>query len=124
MRKQSRSALFLIVHPKVEGDLRILSDFRDASITGSPYTRETGFIGTYFGVNVFSSNNITTSSENTTVYNNLLLGPRALVLMDKNPANMEIDMGHAVDRAVTFHVTKDYGTSVLNSESIVLAKSA
>jgi len=125
MRVNKRSANFLIVHPKVEGDLRILSDFRDASITGSSFTRESGFIGTYFGVNVFSSSNIQTATENSiTVYKNLLLGPRAIVLMDKTMASLDIDEGLAVDRSVTFHIVKDYGAQILNDESVIVVTTA
>ncbi len=124
MKTNKRKPYFFIVHTKVEGDLRILSDFRDASITGSSYTKETGFIGTYFGVNVFSTTNITTETVDTqTAYNNLLLGPRALAFMDKNPASLDIDMGLAIDRSVTFHVAKDYGVQLLNEESVIRVQS-
>lgn len=128
MRTDDRKAEVFIVHPKVEGDMRLLSDFRDASITGSPMTRESGFIGTYFGVNVFSTSNVTQDAEGAgaavVTYKNMLLAQRALVVLDKKGVELEIDAGLAIDRNVTFHVTKDYGVQVLNDESIRVVTSA
>lgn len=125
MRKKNRQALFFVVHPKVEGDLRDDDNFVDASYTGTSYTRETGYIGTYYGVNVFASNNIPSEEENgVDVYKNLLLGPRALAIMDKNPVTLDIDEERAVSRAVTFHVHTDYGVKLLNEESVVVVTSA
>lgn len=128
MRKLNRTPMFMIVHPKVEGDLRLLADFRDASITGSSFTRESGFIGTYFGVNVFSSNNIQSVDEgagaDVPTYKNLLMGARGLVLMDKTNASLDIDEGLAIDRSMTFHVVKDYGAELLNEESIFVVSTA
>ncbi len=124
MKTAKRKPVHFVVHTKVEGDMRLLSDFRDASVTGSPYTRLTGFIGTYFGVNIWSTTNIQTSTVNSqTAYNNILLGPRALVIMDKLATELKIDLGAAIERAVTFHVTKDYGVQNLNDESIIIVQS-
>jgi hypothetical protein len=58
------------------------------------------------------------------VYKNLLLGERALVLMDKTTASLDIDEGLAIDRAVTFHTVKDYGAQLLNDESVIVVTSA
>lgn len=125
MRQDKRKAVNLIIHPVQEGDLRALQQFTDASYLGSARVNETGFIGKFFGVDVYSSTNIGSVTENTvTVYKSLLLGERAAVLMDKKRPTIEMDRGSINDLSMTFLAYADYGVQLLNDEAVRILKSA
>lgn len=128
MRGDKRRGRNLVIHPAVEGHLREDDQFVDASKLGDDRVNRTGMIGTYFGVNVWVTTNVTEDEEgadsDVTVYNNLLLGDRALVLMDKMRPTFDIDRNLIENLSVTMVVHADYGVSVLNDESIRVVKSA
>lgn len=128
MRGDKRRGRNLVIHPAVEGHLRDDDQFVDASKLGDDRVNRTGMIGTYFGVNVWVTTNVTEDEEgagdDVTVYNNLLLGDRALVLMDKMRPTFDIDRNLIENLSVTMVVHADYGISVLNDESIRVVKSA
>lgn len=125
MRIDNRDAKNLVVHPKQEGDLRELSQFTDASQFGDRSVVATGSIGKFLGVNVYSSTRIQTDdSDNVTTYKALLLGRRAVALMDKKRPTVEMDRGLIQDMSMTFTAYADYGVKMLNDESCRVLKSA
>lgn len=128
MRIDKRKAMYLVVHPKQEGDLRNLQQFTDASYLGSDIVNREGYIGRFFGVDVFSSTNVATDSEGAnsavTVYKALLLGPRAAVVLDKLGATVDIDRNLIQDLSVTFVAYRDMGVKLLNDESVRVLVSA
>ena len=124
MRKEKRAASVLVIHPQQENPLLKDSQFVDASIYGGREVLMNGEIGKYLGLRVISYNRITSGTENSvTVYNALLLGPRASVLAQKISPKIRWKEDSVLDRAITFEAHEAYGTSVLNSESIVVLKS-
>lgn len=128
MRTDKRKAMYLVVHPKQEGDLRNLQQFTDASYLGSDRVNREGYIGRFFGVDVFSSTNVATASEGSTntvtVYKALLLGDRAAVILDKLGATIDIDRNLIQDLSVTFVAYRDMGVKLLNNESVRVLVSA
>lgn len=126
MRIDKRKAMYLVVHPKQEGDLRDLQQFTDASYLGSDRVNREGYIGRFFGVDVFSSTNVVseTATSGTTVYKALLLGDRAAVILDKLSATIDIDRNLIQDLSVTFVAYRDMGVKLLNDESVRVLISA
>lgn len=128
MRIDKRKARNLVVHPVMEGQLRDDDQFIDASRLGDDRVNRTGLLGTYFGVNVYGTTNISSDMEGSgsdvEVYNNLLLGDRALVLMDKLRPTFEMDRNIVQNLSVTMVAHADYGMSVLNDESVRVVKAA
>ena len=126
MRTDKRKAMYLVVHPKQEGDLRNLQQFTDASYLGSDRVNREGYIGRFFGVDVFSSTNVASevATSGTTVYKALLLGERAAVVLDKLGATIDIDRNLIQDLSVTFVAYRDMGVKLLNDESVRVLISA
>jgi HK97 family phage major capsid protein len=128
MRSDKRKAMNLVIHPVQEGALRNLSQFTDASQLGDDRVNREGFIGRFFGVDVYVSTNTNTalegSASDVTVYKALMLGPRAAVLFDKKRPTLKIDDGIVNDLSTTFLVYQDFGVQVLNDESIRILVSA
>jgi len=125
MRVAKRNAKYLIVHPNQYSALAKLQQFTDAAYLGSDRVNREGFIGRFYGVDVFESVNIGTIVENTvTVYKSLLLGERALAILDKKAPTIEMDRGLVQDLSMTFIAYQDVGYKILNTESIRVLKSA
>lgn len=116
----------LLVTPKQEGDLRLLQQFTDASYLGDSRVNMTGFIGTFFGVNVLSSNFVNTvdNSSSLAVQYGMLLGEDSLYIVDKMRPVFEIDRGLIADLSFSFLITADTGYSIKRNESVRLLKSA
>jgi len=124
-RIDKRKSEYLVVHPNQYADLAKLQQFTDAAYLGNDRVNKEGFIGRFFGIDVYQSTNIGTVVENTvTVYKSLLLADRALVLLDKKAPTLEMDRGLVQDLSMTFIAYQDVGYSVLNTESIRVLKSA
>lgn len=125
MRVDKRMPKNLIVHPNQYGDLAKLQQFTDASYLGSDSVTREGFIGRFYGLDVYESTNIGNVTENsTTVYRALLLGERALVIMDKKAPTIEVDRGLIQDLSMTMVAYQDSGYQILNDESVREVKSA
>jgi N4-gp56 family major capsid protein len=126
MRVDKRKASYLVVHPNQYGDLSKESTFIDASQLGGDSVTREGFIGRFYGLDVFESTNIGSVVENTTVtvYKALLLGNRAMVLMDKKRPTLEFNRNLIQDLSVTFIAYQDAGYQLLNDESVRILKSA
>jgi N4-gp56 family major capsid protein len=125
MRTDKRQARYLVIHPNQEADLINDNKFLDASQFGGTEANRQGFIGRYLGVDVFASTNIDSDTHNgNTVYKALLLGPRALVLLDKAKPVLEFDRNLVQDLSMTMVAYADYGLEVLNTESIRILNSA
>lgn len=125
MRTGNRKPMYLVIHPKQEGDLRVLQQFTDASYYGSNDVVANGEIGRFYGLRVFSSTKVGTATENsTTVYKSLLLGPRAAVFYIRNKPVFEMNRNLIQDLSVVMQVWEDYGVKILNDESIRIVKSA
>lgn len=125
MRSAKRKPMYMVIHPKQEGDLRVLQQFTDASYYGSNEVVANGEIGRFYGLKVFSTTAITTATENsTTVYKSLLLGPRAAVFYVRNRPTFEMDRNLIQDLSVVMQAWEDYGVQNLNDESIRVVTSA
>jgi N4-gp56 family major capsid protein len=128
MRVDKRKGMFLVVHPNQYGDLSKESTFIDASQLGGDRVTKEGLIGRFYGLDVYESTNITTTSEGVgsavTVYNALLLGERAMVIMDKKNPTLEFNRNLIQDLSVTFIAYQDAGYQLLNDESVRVLKSA
>lgn len=126
MKGSKRKPMYLVVHPKQEGDLRVLQQFTDAGYYGSNDVVRNGEIGRFYGLRVFSSTNVTTVTENTdvTVYQALLLGPRAAVFYIRARPTFEMNRNNIQDLSVVMQAWEDYGVQILNDESIRVLKSA
>lgn len=128
MRTANRPPMYLVVHPKQEGDLRLLQQFTDASYYGSNEVVANGEIGRFYGLRVFASTNVTTSDEGAgdaiTAYNALLLGPRAAVFYIRQGPTFEMNRNLIQDLSVVMQAWEDYGVQILNDESIRVVKSA
>jgi len=125
MRGDKKTARNLIVNPVQYADLTKLQQFTDASYLGSDSVNREGFIGRFFGVDVYESTNITFVTENSvTVYQSLLIGDRALVILDKKAPTIDIDRGLIQDLSMTMVAYQDSGYQILNEESIRVLKSA
>lgn len=128
MRTANRKPMYLVIHPKQEGDLRVLQQFTDASYYGSSDVVANGEIGRFYGLKVFSSTKVGTSAEGVgdlvTVYKALMLGPRAAVFYIRNKPVFEMNRNLIQDLSVTMQAWEDYGVQILNQESIRIVKSA
>lgn len=125
MRTDKRKPMYLVIHPKQEGDLRVLQQFTDASYYGSNDVVANGEIGRFYGLRVFSSTNVDTATENTnTVYKALLLGPRASVFYIRERPTFEMNRNLIQDLSVVMQAWEDYGVQNLNDESIRVVTSA
>ncbi len=125
MRSANRKPMYLVIHPKQEGDLRVLQQFTDASYYGSNSVVANGEIGSFYGLKVFSTTKVSTATENTiTVYKSLLLGPRAAVFYIRNRPVFEMNRNLIQDLSVIMQVWEDYGVQNLNEESIRTVTSA
>lgn len=121
----NRSPMYLVVHPVQAQALRDLQQFTDASQLGSDRVISKAQIGEVYGIMVFVSNNIESVTENTVdVYQSILLGDRALVLMDKLRPTVEFDRVDITRLSMTMQVYSDYGVQLLNDESVRILKSA
>lgn len=115
----------LFIHPVQAGAIRALQQFTDASQLGSDRVISDAMIGTVYGIRVFTSNNVTSVTENSIdVYQALLLGDRAAVIMDKARPTVEMDRVDITRLSMTMQVWSDYGVQILNDESIRVLKSA
>lgn len=125
MRGDKRAARYLVVHPEQEADLINDNKFLDASQFGSTGVNRQGFIGSYLGVEVFSTTNIGAETHNSiSCKKALLLGPRALVLLDKKRPTLDMDRNLIQDLSMTMVAHVDYGVQVLNDESIRVINTA
>lgn len=128
MRGANRKPMYLVVHPKQEGDLRVLQQFTDASYYGSNEVVATGEVGRFYGLRVFTSTNVGTAAEGVsndyTVYKALLLGPRAAVFYIRARPTFEMNRNLIQDLSVVMQAWEDYGVQILNDESIRVVKSA
>ena len=125
MRIEKREPQYLIIAPQTENSLIKDSNFVDASKYGGREVVMNGEVGRYLGVKVFSTTHVNSATENsTTVYKNVLLGPRSFVIAYKRGVEVKVKEDSVLDRALTFAASETYGISVLNSESIVVLKSA
>jgi len=125
MRINKRMASTIVIHPNQENPLTKDTQFTDASIYGGRETVLNGEIGKYLGLRVISSMVVDSVTENsTTVYEALMLGPRPFVYAPKVSPKLRWKEDSVLDRAITFEAHEAYGVSVLNSESIIVMKSA
>lgn len=128
MRSDKRKPSYLVIHPKQEGDLRVLQQFTDASYYGSNEVVANGEIGRFYGLRVFASTNVSTAAEGAasgvTVYKALLLGPRAAVFYIRERPTFEMNRNLIQDLSVVMQAWEDYGVQNLNEESIRVVTSA
>ena len=124
-RVDKRYSKYLLIHPNQYADLAKLQQFTDAAYLGSDRVNREGFIGRFFGVDVYQSVNVGTVVENTvTVYKSLLLAERALAILDKKAPTLEMDRGLVQDLSMTFIAYQDVGYALLNPESVRVLKSS
>jgi len=120
MRANDWNPKYLIVHPLQEGSLLKNSQFVNASTYGSNSVVMNGEIGQYLGLKVFSTSLISTAAGDAgaTVYQALLLGPRAFVIASKRRPTIDSKY-EPLDRAFTVAFVEDWGLETLNTKQIV-----
>lgn len=123
MRGANFNPIYLTIHPHQEGALLKNSQFVDASQYGGREVVMNGEVGKYLGLRVFSTSVVTTTSSTVTVYNALLLGPRAFVVAHKRKPTIDSKY-EPLDRAFTVAYVEDWAASVLAANQIVLLESS
>jgi len=114
-----------VIHPAVERSLLDDDQFVNASEYGDPSIVQTGEIGQYLGVRVFTSTNmpVADNTGGVPVYQSLFFGPRAAAMALKHDPDYREDE-QILDRSSILASYIDYGVAVLNDYQIVLLYSA
>jgi N4-gp56 family major capsid protein len=128
---QGRTLYAIVVHPDQEYNLVILPNFVNASQYGKDEVINTGEIGKYLGVKLYSSTHITTATENsTTVYKAIALGGNPMmniypfVFMPKKYFEMYFEEETKRQRAITGSCYEIFGVGILRNAGIVVMTSA
>jgi N4-gp56 family major capsid protein len=114
---------YLLIHPHCEGALMKSSQFVNAATYGGREAVFNGEIGKYLGVKIMSTSVATTTASTVTIYNSLLLGPRAFVVAQKRRPTIDSKY-EPVDRAFTVAYVEDWGYAVLNAYQVGLILSS
>lgn len=126
MRIDKRRGMYLIVHPNQMGDLLAgdvqlfyATNYGDNSVIRGARSFNA------FGVTVIESTTVGSVTENsTTVYRGLILGERALAILDKKRPTFEMSRNLIQDLSVTMAAHQMSGYQIINDESIREVKSA
>jgi len=124
-QSQAKECQGIVVHPEQYGDMLKLPNFVNASQYGDGRVIRSGEIGSYIGIPIMMSNQITTASENSiTVYKAIALGRRPFVYATKKMMTFGFEQETLRDRTITASWWEMFGVSILRNDSVIIMTSA